>query len=614
MLLRILTLLFICSILLIAQTNIDLINRSRLAESYENAGDLKKAAELYEELVLLDPSNNLYFESLNRIYVQLKNYSASINLLESALSQKPKDVNLYGLLGSTYYLMGNEEKSFSVWEKALEVTEPNPVFYRVIAAYAVERRAFGKAIEIYKLGKDLSKDKIIFSFDLARLYSLTMQYSKSADEYCSILSADPSLLQTVETKILADAKKPDALNAAISVVEEYINEENLSFSYLLARLSVESKNYDRAFELYAEIDKNQSQSGAELYRYAHLLFREGEFLVAKKVYQSIIEQFPGSPLISASKLGYAKSLEEILMNEYSEQIPHWKPYFKAEPYDREKVNEVVNAFDDVIESYKLSDITSEALLRTGMIKFHLLNDVDESKIIFNKVIHSGYLSPSAADAYEGLGDIYLSNGDLEEAERNYIQITVLARADRQIINNAKYKLARVKLFQGNYSDSQKLLSEILAELKDNSANDALELSLLINTSKNDSASLQLFAQAEFFVEQKRFQEAAKKYKLLAENPQAFVFHSIASMRYAEMELAQDNLNESVDLLGRIVDESEKNIYADKALYLLAKIYQNAIGDNVKAIEMYESLLAKFPASIYIDKARASIIEIRDKIS
>jgi len=170
MLLRILTLIFIGSILLIAQTNIDLINRSRLAESYENAGDLKKAAELYEELVLLDPSNNLYFESLNRIYVQLKNYSASINLLESAISQKPKDVNLYGLLGSTYYLMGNEEKAVEVWNEPFQSDKINPVFYRVIGNYAVERRAFEIAIDLYEQGKDADEDKVLYAFDLARLY------------------------------------------------------------------------------------------------------------------------------------------------------------------------------------------------------------------------------------------------------------------------------------------------------------------------------------------------------------------------------------------------------------------------------------------------------------
>jgi len=76
----------------------------------------------------------------------------------------------------------------------------------------------------------------------------------------------------------------------------------------------------------------------------------------------------------------------------------------------------------------------------------------------------------------------------------------------------------------------------------------------------------------------------------------------------------NNYPRSIKLFERVVEEGEKNIYADKALYLLAQIFQYGIGNNAKAIEMYEMLLAKFPASIYIDKARTEIIELREKIS
>jgi tetratricopeptide (TPR) repeat protein len=124
----------------------------------------------------------------------------------------------------------------------------------------------------------------------------------------------------------------------------------------------------------------------------------------------------------------------------------------------------------------------------------------------------------------------------------------------------------------------------------------------------------LFAEAEFLADQKKFSEAAKKYELIARNPQAFILHSVASIRLAEMELALNNYPRSVELFEIVVEEGEKNIYADKALYLLAQIFQYGIGDNAKAIEMYEMLLAKFPASIYIDKARNEIIKLREKIS
>jgi tetratricopeptide (TPR) repeat protein len=613
MIIRIFITIVFSTAFLFAQNN-GMLNKFALAESYENSGDFEKASKIYEELYQRDPQNSVYFESLNRTYVQLKNYAASINLIEKEISRKPNDINLYGLLGSTYSLMGNEEKAYQIWDEPFSFLEPNPIFYRVIAAYAAERRAFDKAIDLFRRGKEISQDKIIFSYDLARLYSLTMQYENAAEEYCAILENDPLQLQNVQTKILSIANKPSALKVIILVVEQYVDKDNLSFSFLLARLYIENKDFDKAYEMYVNIDENQSQRGIELYRYADFLFREGEYEISKNVYQSIIQLYPGSPVTPSAKLGYAKSLEAILMEDYSGQIPLWKPYFAFKPYESEQVKEVIDAFNEVAGFYKNSDASYEALLRIGMIKFYLQNKQDEATQYFNKIINEAVMSASTADAYSELGNIALLNGNLTEAEKNYSQITVLAKVNQNKINNAKYKLARVKYYNGDVKASQKLLADILKNLKDDNANDALSLSLLLNTSQNDSVNIMLFAEGEFLADQKKFSDAAKNYELIAENPQAFILHSIASIRLAEMELALNNYLRSIELFEGVVEEGEKNIYADKALYLLAQIFQHGIEDNAKAIELYEMLLAKFPASIYIDKARNEILKLREKIS
>ena len=81
-----------------------------------------------------------------------------------------------------------------------------------------------------------------------------------------------------------------------------------------------------------------------------------------------------------------------------------------------------------------------------------------------------------------------------------------------------------------------------------------------------------------------------------------------------MLLALDDYQTTIGLFEKIVEEGGKNIYADKALYLLGKVYEFGIRDNAKAIEMYEKLLAKFPSSIYLDDARNGINNLKDKIS
>jgi tetratricopeptide (TPR) repeat protein len=249
----------IISILFMVSVNAQQRNEQKfsLAQSYEQIGDYNSAVKLYEELYQSDPANSMYINALYRIYTQLKNYAALVNILDERLKQKPDDIEAYGMLGSTYYLMGNEEKAFEVWNTPFQSGKVNPVFYRVVGNYAVERRAFEIAIDLYEQGKKADDDKVLYAFDLARLYSLTMQFEKAAQEYCYILSNQPSQQQIVESNVFQNVNRPGALDATIKVIEDCADKNNLSFSFLLARLYSEKKSYQKAYEIYLYIDEVQ---------------------------------------------------------------------------------------------------------------------------------------------------------------------------------------------------------------------------------------------------------------------------------------------------------------------------------------------------------------------
>ena len=129
---------------------------------------------------------------------------------------------------------------------------------------------------------------------------------------------------------------------------------------------------------------------------------------------------------------------------------------------------------------------------------------------------------------------------------------------------------------------------------------------------NDSSNLVIYSQAEFLAEQKKFNEAAVEYKKLADKQQAFVLRSFSAISYAEMMIAIDNYNEAISVLENVSSEGEKNIYADKAVYLLGKINQYGLKNFNKAEEYYQKLLADFPKSIYADDSRTEILILQNK--
>lgn len=610
----ILTILLSISVLFAQQTRSDDYNRLLLAQSFEQQGDYEKAQKIYEELYQKEPTNINYFNSLNRVYTLQKNFAASISLLENRLNDYPNDINLIGQLGSTYYMSGNYDKAYRIWEEPLKKPEASQTTFRVIANFAIERRAFDKAIEILEKGKPTTNDPFIFSMDLANLYSLTMRYEKAADEYCSILETSPTQLSVVQSRILSYINKPGALEKTIKVVERKRRSDNLSILFLLARLYTEQKDFQMAFGIYSELDNKQQSQGAELYNYAEFVFREGEFEIASSVYSNIIERYPDSKIVSSAKLGYAKSQEAILKKKFLSASDDWKTFSLPPQPDSKTVEPAISAFEEITKIYAHSEVAVESYLRMAQIRFRLQNDQSSAKDILDIIIRNYPMSRLSIDAYLDMAEIKLIEGNIDESQRLYEEAVNLRSASAERKNEAHFHLAKIKSYKGNFEQARIHLSEILKNLKDNLANDALEISIILNTAKNDSSNLLLFSEAELLAERMLFAEAKQIYALISKDQRAFVFHSIVRLRSAQMDIALQNYSSAVETLILITEEKEKNIYSDKALYLLGNIYEFALNEVPKAIESYERLLLQYPGSIYIDKARERILFLRSKTS
>ncbi len=609
---KILTIILITFSLYAQQSPLDQ-NQFMLAESYEQRGDFAKAVEIIETLNKKDPTNIQYFNKLNSLYLQLKKYDESAAIINSRIKITPQDISLYGLLGSTYYTAGDRTKAYQVWDDAAEKFKTNPMTLRIISNYAIEKRDFEKAIEYLNRGKEISKDPFLYSYDLGELYQITMRYREAAGEYCDLIKANPSQYPQIESKILSYSNKPNALDETIEVVEKH-KSDDISFSYLLARLYIEKKIYDEAFDLYKEIDKKQNTKGADLFSFGDFVYRDGEYKTASEVFKFLIDNYGDQQNIPLAKLGYAKTQEALFIQKYNAANPEWKPFYIPAKVEEKEIEPVINAYQEIVKVYQHSEVAIEANLRMGILYAYFINDLDEAQKYFAIIAYDYPMSKFASLSFVELGNIKMRQAKIDDAEKLFQSVLKLPRANVEDKSYANYQLARVLSFKNDFESARMYLLTVVGNLKDNIANDAIELSILLNTAKNDSSNLALYCKAEFLTELKSFNEAREIYLQISQNPQAFVFHSIAKLRAAEMLIATDKYSAAIADLSLIVEEAEKNIYADKALYLQGQIYQYGLKDSVKAVESYESLLAKFPKSLYLDGARQNIIELKKKLS
>lgn len=585
-----------------AQNQQELNNRFAIAQNYEINGQFEKAEEIYRELFAQQNMNHLFFEALNKILVSQKKYDESIELVENRIKLNPQDVNLYGLLGNTYYMMDEVPIAFEAWERGINTNKNSVIVYRVIANYAIQNRAFEKAIEILERGKNITDDPLIFSYDLANIYSINMRFEDAAKEYSQIVVHKPDQVGSVKQRIFSYISRQGAEEPTIKTIEQIVKNNSLpELLDLLTYVYISTNNYEKAFATAVEYDKKNNSAGNYVFVFAQDSYRNRKYEIASKAYEYVFNNHPSSQLVPTAKIGYANTLEAACNEDYLRQIQTWKPLKKKEPVLTERYLSIIKAYEKLAIEYPNGTVYSEAIFKMGEIYFQKLYEFMKADSLFEKINQRQLGSNYSFMAFLQRAKIAVINNEIEKAE-NFLK-SVSVRRQREFSLEADYYLAKIEFWKGNFESSLKLFRKVTSDLSTDFANDALELSAIINSTKRDSINLSLYAKADLLVIQNKLEEAVVEFKTLADNPNLFLINEFAKYRLAEVFLAEDKNNLAVEILEEIANNSNASIFDDKSTFLLAKTYHFALNYKDKAIENYQKLLEKFPNSLYFDIAR-----------
>jgi len=78
--------------------------------------------EVFEQMLLDDPSNTLVMFGLAKEYEKLGRYEDVIRILEDYLSKADDEGNAYGTLANAYALSGNRERAVETYKKGIDVS------------------------------------------------------------------------------------------------------------------------------------------------------------------------------------------------------------------------------------------------------------------------------------------------------------------------------------------------------------------------------------------------------------------------------------------------------------------------------------------------------------
>lgn len=597
--------------LLFGQTELN--NKFNLAREFESKQDLEKASMIYLELYEQNKNNPQFFDALFRINERMKNYEFCLGLLNEKLTGHPNDINSIGKIGSVYIKMGAREKAFEIWENSLSIKSPNALNYRIIADYMIQNRAYDEAIEVLKSGREQGGPDDMFSRDIAHLYSVTMRYNESAEEYCNFLIKAPNQLHFVNSRVQSYLKNELVGEQFLTTIRDFYEEnKTVPIAQFLVHVLKYLGKYNEALEYIDDLDQKTNSNGEKFLQFAQQAFTAKSFHVAAKAYKYIIDEINNLNLLPASHLGYVRSQESAMQKLHSKKSD-WQYSSIVDTSGFAQAEKLIKDYLHVESLFKRADISNEIFYHVGILYSDKLKKNELALKYFNASIKKIKNSKFSVLSNEKIGHILLRNGKLEKAKDVFTALVNSPQNRGETTSRQKLALGKIHFWESNFSKSLKLLNEVTDNRSDDIANDAIELILLLTAGQKDSVNLAKLATAGYDFVKREFESASNLYKELFETENVFLLNSYAGIRYSESLLMMNDTLKAIETLTNISDNSE-GLFADKALFLLGQTYQFSLLDFDSSAKAYEKLLDKYPASIYLDRARESLLYITSKES
>lgn len=594
---------------LVSQTNSDIQKQNHqlllLAKNYERSAQYKRALEIYQQLWRENPTNINYYRGVKNNLLRLNRFDEAKETVIDML-ERSSSVVIKADLGDVYYKMGREDSAYTTWNRIIEENPKRQIAYQVVANSLIGNLLYDKAIEIYKKGQSVLKNKKIFLIEMANLYRSQMDYKNAVNLYLDYLIAFQNQYQFVENNIISFANNKEIVGEVEQILLERIkkNRNNMQIRNILAAFYIRSSNYQAALEEYSTIDQyivtrskhEKSRLGRELYRFAQNAFNDGAYEYAIQAYQLILSRYPNSSYVPNSKLGIGKSYEEL--GNYSKAI---------------------EIYNQIIQSYSKSPLAKICYFRIGQIQLEKLGESFAAEKAFKKVLGTRPFTTQNYEAIFRIGDCYVHRGDIDQGLHWYNQILHQKSIDHFLKMKAYLKIGKIYFWKGDFEKArenfQKIESDqvdVLNEHEGIFVNDALEYQMLIEENREHFDHLKKYAQAELLIEQKKVADALNTLNEIAEVNSVKNLTEIALLKIGELQYQRRNYNEALTNFQKIVAHFSDSPYSDFAQKMIGDIYLEGYSDFSKAIEAYELVLSNYHDSIYLEEVRNKIRQIERK--
>ncbi len=567
----------------------------QLGQNYLDQGEYEKALKTYQQLYRDNPGNSTYFYGLVTAHQELEDFSSAEALLKDRLQKTLQNPNVYIELGHNANLQQKKEEAASWFDEAIALLKEKPNYTYSVARTFEKYSLLDYAILAYRTGME-ENPELKFHLQLARLYGEQGKLEQMFTSYLDLMEREPeisyNLIREFDRYITDDAGSP--ANSALRKLLLLRLQKNpdLVYNEMLAWLFSQQKEFNRAFAQEKAIYRRNNNDLQRIIQLTVMARAEGDLETAKEIVSFIIEE-SASPniLLQANQLLLDMKINTAAKREFPGIKKDYENLFEQYGYGRETLSLQVDYANFL--AFQLKE-TGQAVTILDELSGQNLTDFEQARVKM------------------ALGDVLVMEEKFNRALIFYSQVQNLVKND-EVAQEARFKVARTSYFKGDFEWAKTQLDVLKASSTQLIANDALELSLLIqDNSVEDSlqTALKKFARADLLAFQNKNQEAiALLNEILQEHP-AEKIEDEALIKQAELFEAEENWSNAEANYLKILQYHYQDILADNATWRLAELYNNNLNNPEKAKDYYEEIIFNFPDSIYFVDARRNFRQLR----
>lgn len=593
---------FIVTTALIGNTAIAQNKDEQLAAQFFSNNEYDKAAELYEKLLSKNLSSIYFYDNLLQSYIKLKKLDDAESLCKKMY--RKLGVAYYGVdIGFVYKLANKPEKAQKQFEEMLKKIIPNQDRIFETANAFEKRDEIELATRTYLQGRKLLNDHLVFSNELANLYSKTKQIALMIDEYLNCVELNPINREEVEgllqNNITQNSDFDLLKNALIRRIKS--NQNSDTYYEMLIWFYVQRKDFDNALVQAKAMDKRLKEEGRKLMDLGFLAISNEKYDAAVRLFNEVV-------LLGKDKAYYLAARQGVL--EASN-----KKLLASDSFSQADLLNLEKTYENFLLENGKTYYTAPCMRDLARLNTFYLNNFPKAITIYDELLNlAGIDNQFKAECKLELGDLYVMKGQEWEAMLLYGQV------DKEFLENplgqeAKFKNAKLSYYLGEFEWAKAQLDILKTATTQLIANNALELSLLIQDNTVDSVedALKLFAKADLFYQQNKFNQAIQ---VLDSINLLFPKHALTddiAFKKGQIFLKQKDYNTAIKYFNIVINEHGTDILGDNALLNVATIYDRYLNNQAEAKKQYEKFIETYGSSIFINDVRKRYRTLRGDI-